>query len=112
VLPTHQLFNDLISPREERGRHIDPERLGGRHVDHQLVARRCLHWEVGGLLAFEEAINIAGRLPERVDRIGTIGHSGAMIRDIGPELSLCWPVLPMRLREDAQAQSNFFGGPP
>jgi hypothetical protein len=31
------LPNDLISPRKERGRHIEPERLGGLQVDHQLV---------------------------------------------------------------------------
>ena len=42
----------------------------------------------------------------------TLAVRHEMIRDIGPELSLCWPVLPMRLREDAQAEFNFFGGPP
>ena len=43
-----RLLNDLISPRKERGRHIEPEGFRGLHVDHQLVARRCLDREVGG----------------------------------------------------------------
>jgi hypothetical protein len=37
------LLNDLISPREQRGRHIEPEGLRGLQVDHQLVFGRRLH---------------------------------------------------------------------
>jgi hypothetical protein len=48
LLSALRLLYDLISPREERGRHIEPEGLRGLQVDHQLVFRRRLHREVGG----------------------------------------------------------------
>ena len=31
------LLNDLISPREERRRHIEPERPGGLQIDHHAL---------------------------------------------------------------------------
>src|ERR1700730_2345888 len=41
------LPNDLISPRKERGRHIEPERLGGLQVDHQLVLLLICNFVIG-----------------------------------------------------------------
>ena len=51
-------LDDLISSREQRRRHIEPEGLGGLQVDHQLVLGRRLHREVGGLLASKDAVNV------------------------------------------------------
>ena len=67
--PRTDLLNDLISPRKQRGRHIEPEGLRGFQVNHQLVFGRRLDREVGGLLALEDAIDVAGRAPIGVDRI-------------------------------------------
>src|ERR1700730_6490747 len=44
--PGSRLLYDLISSREQRGRHIEPEGLRGLQVDHQLVLGRRLHWEI------------------------------------------------------------------
>src|SRR6202048_3502687 len=63
--PRTDLLNDLISPRKQRGRHIEPEGLRGFQVNHQLVFGRRLDREVGGLLALEDAIDVAGRPPVR-----------------------------------------------
>src|ERR1700730_6474527 len=52
------LLDHLVSPREQGGRYVEPERPGGLHVDHQLVARRYLHREVGRLLVPEDAVNV------------------------------------------------------
>jgi hypothetical protein len=54
VLLSPRLLDDLISSREERGRHIEPERLRGLEVDQQFVAGWRLHRKVCGLLASEE----------------------------------------------------------
>jgi hypothetical protein len=51
-----RLLNDLISPREQRGRHIEPKGLRGLQVDHQRVTGRRLHWEVSGLLASKDVV--------------------------------------------------------
>ena len=38
---------------------VEAERLGGLEIDDQLVLGRRLHRQVGGLLALEDAIDIA-----------------------------------------------------
>ena len=36
-------------------------------IDHQFVLGRRLHWQVGGLLALEDAIDIRSRAPDNID---------------------------------------------
>jgi hypothetical protein len=60
VLLSPRLLYDLISPREQRGWHIEPEGLRGLQVYHQLVFGRRLHRKVGGLLAPEDTIHVVG----------------------------------------------------
>jgi hypothetical protein len=71
------LFDHLVGTGEQRRGHIDPKRLGGLHVDHHFVLGRRLHREVGWLLALEDAINVAGRAPERIYCIRSIGDQAA-----------------------------------
>src|SRR6266705_331734 len=46
-------------------------------VEDDLILGRHLHRQVGGLLAFEDAIDVAGRLPVLVDEIWPIGNQAA-----------------------------------
>ena len=57
-VPKAELFDHLVGARQHRGGHFEPERLGGLEVDHQLVLGRCLHRQVGPLLALENAAGI------------------------------------------------------
>jgi hypothetical protein len=41
----------------------DAERLGGLEVDREVVLCRCLHGQIGRLLAFEDAIHVAAVSP-------------------------------------------------
>ena len=54
-------------------RNSNTKRLGGLEVDDQLVLGRCLHWQVGGLLSFENAIDIGSRALMHVDSIRPVG---------------------------------------
>src|SRR6266851_6264189 len=66
-------LDHLVGDGEQLAWNIDAERLRGPAVDHQLVLGRRLHRKVGGLLALQDAINVAGRAPERIGCIGSIG---------------------------------------
>src|SRR5262245_40144215 len=48
------LFDDLIRPRQERGRDREAEGLGGLEVDDEFELGGLLDGEVGGLRAFED----------------------------------------------------------
>ncbi len=48
---TASLLDHLVGTGEQRRRYLDSERLRSLEIEHQLVFGRCLHWQVGGLLA-------------------------------------------------------------
>src|SRR5262249_60992426 len=53
------------------------ERFRGLQVDNKLVLGRRLHRQIGRLFAFEDAIDVAGRAPELIDKIRPIGDQAA-----------------------------------
>src|SRR5262249_40381963 len=63
--------------REQRWWHFEAEYLGGLEVDYQLVLGRCLHRQVGRLLALEDAIDVASCLPVLIDLIRPGGDQAA-----------------------------------
>src|SRR6516225_217919 len=71
------LFDHLVGPGEQGRRDCYAERRGRFEVDHQFEFCRSLYWKVGRFLAPENAIDVAGRTPVGVDRIGAIGDQSA-----------------------------------
>jgi hypothetical protein len=61
----HTLFDHLIGGGEQRWRYGQPECLGRLKIDHQLVLGWDLHWQVGRLLVFEDAIDIGSRAAKK-----------------------------------------------
>src|SRR5262249_28415731 len=57
--------------------YVASERLRGLQVDGQLVLGRGLHRKVGGLFAFEDTIDIAGRAAILVEEIRPVGYQPA-----------------------------------
>jgi hypothetical protein len=71
------LFDNLIGDREHPWRHLDAERSRRLKVDDELEFGRLQHRQVGGLLALEDAVDVAGRSPELVDQNSPIGNQAA-----------------------------------
>ena len=76
-------FDHLVGAWRAASRHCEAERLGGLQVDHQLVLGRRLYRQVGRLLTFEDAIDIAGGAPELIDEVWPVGDQAARWRRNG-----------------------------
>src|SRR5262245_39956837 len=63
------LLDNLVGAREHSRGHAEAKRLCCLKVDDQFVLGRCLHRQVGGLLALENAIDIAGGKTVLVDSV-------------------------------------------
>src|SRR5262245_4530766 len=70
-------FDDLVGAAKHRRRQRKAEHLGRFEIDYQLVLGRRLYRQVGWLLALEDAIDVAGRLPVQIGETGSIGNQAA-----------------------------------
>jgi hypothetical protein len=62
-----RLFDHLVGAAQHGWRNGKPHRLCGLEVDDKLVFGRRLDWQVGRLLAFKDAVNVAGRESKLVE---------------------------------------------
>jgi hypothetical protein len=52
------LFDHVVGASKHQWRHGETQRLGTLEIDDQFIFRRKLRWQVGGLCALEDAIDI------------------------------------------------------
>src|SRR5215468_2044323 len=71
------LFDHVVGLRKQRLWDRYAERLSRLEIDHQLVLGWRLHGKIGGLLAFEDAIDVTRGTPVLVDKINAIGDQSA-----------------------------------
>ena len=74
-----RLLDHLVGAREQcRGR-FEAKRLRRFQIDDQFVLGRCLHRQVGRLLAFEDAINVASGAAELIEKIRSVADETAYL---------------------------------
>jgi hypothetical protein len=69
-------FDHLVGAGKQN---FEAERSGGLEIDGRLVLRRRLHRQVGRLLAFEDAVHVAGRAANLVYQIRAIRDQAAPV---------------------------------
>src|SRR6266566_545338 len=57
--------------------HVETDRLGCLEIDHKFKLNRCLHWKLGWVLAFENAIHIHRRTPKIISPVNAARRFGA-----------------------------------
>ena len=63
---TYRLLDHLVGAVKQCRRHGEAERIRGFEVDHQLILGRRLRWQVGRLLALEDAVHIGRSKPKKI----------------------------------------------
>src|SRR3974390_3436820 len=65
-------LDHFVGAGENRWRNGEAQCLSGLEINDKLVLIRCLDWQVGRLLSPEDAIYIAGCLPELANQISAV----------------------------------------
>ena len=74
---TALLFDHVVGGGKQGLRHSQAQRLGGLEVDRQFVLGRCLHRQVGRLIALEDSVDIPRRALALVEEIRPIRNQAA-----------------------------------
>src|SRR5712691_4696792 len=76
---TRASFDHLVGKREQRRRQFETKRPGGSQVDHELVFGRLLERQLAGLLAAENAVDVAGGAAEDVEAVGAVERQASAL---------------------------------
>jgi hypothetical protein len=70
-------LNHLVGGGQQNFRECNAKRLGGFHVDDQFDLGSLLHWQIAGLLPFEDAPGVNPDLTGGLGRIRSVAQKCA-----------------------------------
>ena len=88
--------------RKQRTWNGEAERLRGLQIDEQLILGRRLHRHIGGLFTLEDAIDVASRAAERIDRVRSVRDETTSSYEITPPVD-GWQFVLGRKPDDQRA---------
>ena len=77
VVRIRALFDHLVGADHDRLWKRELESLGSFAIDRKCVARGLLDRQLAGLRALEYLVDVCGRAPEIIDKVGSIAHYAA-----------------------------------
>src|SRR5262245_7940450 len=69
--------DDFIRSHQHIGRDRQTDLLGGLEIDNQLELRRLLDWQIGGLGAFQNLVDISRCTPKQLNKSRCVADQSA-----------------------------------
>src|SRR6516225_4833844 len=80
---TVSFFDDIVRGRQQRRRHRKAKRrFGGLQINDQLKFGRLLNWQVAGLLALEDAVDVGTRASIKVKIIDAVRRKSSSLSKV------------------------------
>ena len=79
-------FDYLVGARKKRWRHSEAERLSSLEVDHEFEFGRLHDWQIGRLLASENAAGVDASLTKRIGSVRAVAHEFALRYKLAPDV--------------------------
>src|SRR6266436_4822197 len=84
--PSTPSLDHLVGALLEKPGHVEAKRLGGLKIDDQLELCWLLHWEIGGVGAFERLADINAYLAISLREAGCVTHQATGSRILAPRV--------------------------
>src|SRR5215472_10288564 len=91
--PGHSSFDHIVGASEQQWRYGKAERLGGLKIDRQVEPGRLKKWNVAGVRAAQNSVDVLGRSLAQFGEVALIRHQSAGLDELALSLDRRQPCL-------------------